>query len=339
MSISNQTDKIFGTGDGVTLIFSFPFKIFSPTDLVVYEIDTTQTPNVSYQKVYQTDYTVVINTSGEGGTLTFTVAPPLNWQTLIQRVEPFTQSLELNTEGNLPAQQIENQLDLMTMLCIQVNEAVSRCPQLPVTYNGTLPLLMPAPQANLVIGWDPTGTFLVNLMATAAGTIAVPISNANLQALIAANLVNGSSLYGLGNIVAGAGIIPVAHLPVGTTANKVLQLNGSAQIPAVDGSQLSNLPNQRITTQSNPTRVAGTVYTNATGKPIVVAVSVAINESSQFSACSDNTGMPSLVVGIFSNSINEFNEGTITFIVLPGNNYSVTVTAGSGSIGQWIEWN
>lgn len=33
-----------------------------------------------------------------------------------------------------------------------------------------------------------------------------------------------------------------AALDVGTTANKVVQLDGSAKLPAVDGSQLTNLP-------------------------------------------------------------------------------------------------
>jgi hypothetical protein len=221
MSISNQTDKIFGTGDGTTTVFSFPFKIFAPTDLVIYEIDTTQTPNVSHTKTYLTDYSVSINTVGEGGTVTFVVAPPLSWQTLIQRVEPFTQSLVLNTEGNLPAQQIGNQLDLMTMLCIQVNEAVSRCPQLPVTYSGSLPLIMPLPQAGLVLAWDPTASFLVNVVATTQGNIALPISNGNITALTAANKVNGSSLYGLGNTPSGAGALPKANIDP-TVANYTL---------------------------------------------------------------------------------------------------------------------
>jgi hypothetical protein len=233
MSISNQTDKIFGTGDGSTLIFSFPFKIFAPTDLVVYEIDTTQTPNITHTKAYLTDYTVSINTVGEGGTVTFTVAPTLSWQTLIQRVEPFTQSLSLNTEGNLPALQIENQLDLMTMLCIQVNEAVSRCPQLPVTYAGSLPVVLPLPQAGLVIGWDPTASFLVNMVSTTVGTIPLPISNGNISALTTANKVSGAALYSLNSTPSGAGIIPAANLQGIIPIGGIIMWSGSiASIPS-----------------------------------------------------------------------------------------------------------
>lgn len=53
--------------------------------------------------------------------------------------------------------------------------------------------------------------------------------------------IDGSEITGLGNIGAGAGTIPVANLPTGTTANKIVQLDGSAKLPAVDGSQLTGL--------------------------------------------------------------------------------------------------
>lgn len=232
MSISNQTDKIFGTGDGVTTLFSFPFKIFNASDLNVYKIDTTQTPSVTHGPlILNTDYTVSINLASEGGTVTFTVAPLATWQTLIQRVEPFTQSVVLNTEGNLPAQQIENQLDLMTMLCIQVNEGLSRCPQLPVTFSGSLPLAMPLPQAGLAIGWDPVTLLLTNLAVTGAGTIAVPISNSNLQTLTTAGLVSGASLFNLPLTPSSAGRLPMVNIASGTaTGAKFVRDDSTLQV-------------------------------------------------------------------------------------------------------------
>src|SRR6185437_15802623 len=51
----------------------------------------------------------------------------------------------------------------------------------------------------------------------------------------------------------------LAQLPTGTAANDVLQLDGSAKVPAVDGSQLTNMPfapsNLPINSQT------GTTYT------------------------------------------------------------------------------
>ena len=66
-----------------------------------------------------TDYTVWINPVAEGGTVTWTIAPPLGYVVQLTRQVPYTQSVTLPTEGALPALQISNQLDLMTMMIIQ----------------------------------------------------------------------------------------------------------------------------------------------------------------------------------------------------------------------------
>jgi hypothetical protein len=55
------------------------------------------------------------------------------------------------------------------------------------------------------------------------------------------NVASGDSFVNLSSIPLSAGIIPVDNIDVGTTANKILQLNSTAQIPAVDGSLLTKL--------------------------------------------------------------------------------------------------
>ena len=118
MSISNTTYQIQATGDGVTQTFSFPFKIFNATQLICTQINPAGgTPLGPY--VLGTDYTVWINPVAEGGTVTWTIAPPLGYVVQLTRQVPYTQSVTLPTEGALPALQISNQLDLMTMMIIQ----------------------------------------------------------------------------------------------------------------------------------------------------------------------------------------------------------------------------
>ena len=118
MSISNTTYQIQATGDGVTQTFSFPFKIFNATQLLCTQINPAGgTPLGPY--VLGTDYTVWINPVAEGGTVTWTVAPLLGYVVQLTRQVPYTQSVTLPTEGALPALQISNQLDLMTMMIIQ----------------------------------------------------------------------------------------------------------------------------------------------------------------------------------------------------------------------------
>jgi len=159
-SISIQTNKIFGSGNGVTKIFSYPFKIFNASELQVYTIASDGT--VTGPLTLNSDYSVTISTTSEGGTVIFTTPPVSGSQTLIKRVEPLTQSLVLVSEGALPAKQIENQLDKQMMTVVQLNETVSRCIQQPISSTlGTL--YYPEPVANLAVGWDPTGKFLTNV--------------------------------------------------------------------------------------------------------------------------------------------------------------------------------
>lgn len=78
-------------------------------------------------------------------------------------------------------------------------------------------------------------------------------------------------------VKAGTGITLDAsgvHVDVGTTASKIVQLDGSARLPAVDGSQLTNLP-------------SGTTYTAGDGIDItsdVISVDLATNPGLEFSA-------------------------------------------------------
>ena len=243
MSVSNQTNKTYGSGNGVTQTFSYPFKVFNVSELYAYTINALGV--VTGPLTYTTDFTATISSVTEGGTVTFVVAPPVGTTWFLKRVVPYTQSASIPSEGTFPGKQFENQLDLMTMMNIQIGETVSRCLQLPVTFTGTLPAVFPGAQTGLAIGWDANGN-LVNLAVSAIGSLPVPITNGNISPLTASNMVEGSALYGLGDIPAGAGVIPAANLPVGTTAGKIVQVDGANKLPAIDGSQLTNLPGVKV---------------------------------------------------------------------------------------------
>ena len=63
------------------------------------------------------------------------------------------------------------------------------------------------------------------------------------------NLVaaNASALTALNGSNIASGTVPVARIDTGTSANKIVILDGSARLPAVDGSQLTNLPSTGAT--------------------------------------------------------------------------------------------
>ncbi len=50
------------------------------------------------------------------------------------------------------------------------------------------------------------------------------------------------NLAGTGLVTSGAGATSTLNADVGTGANQLVQLDGSSRLPAVDGSQLTNLP-------------------------------------------------------------------------------------------------
>lgn len=67
------------------------------------------------------------------------------------------------------------------------------------------------------------------------------IVDTKLAQITTASKVSGAALTSLSSVPSGAGLLPVANVDTGTTANKIVILNGSAQLPAVDGSLLTSL--------------------------------------------------------------------------------------------------
>jgi len=90
------------------------------------------------------------------------------------------------------------------------------------------------------------------------------IVDTKLAQITTASKVSGAAITNLANIPSGAGAIPSVNIDSGTTANKVVKLDDNAKIPAVDGSQLTNTPQniiQIVNTQS------GAVATGTTQIP------------------------------------------------------------------------
>ncbi len=80
---------------------------------------------------------------------------------------------------------------------------------------------------------------------------------------------NGSALTNLNASNLATGTVPTARIDVGTTANKIVQLDGTGKLPAVDGSQLTNLP---AGTETDPTVKAINGLVKSNGTTIAAAV-------------------------------------------------------------------
>jgi len=83
------------------------------------------------------------------------------------------------------------------------------------------------------------------------------------------------NLAGDGIVVSGTGATSTLDVDSGTTANKIVKLDGSARLPAVDGSQLTNLPSAPVTSVNGATGAVSLYADNATlnlaGDGIVVS--------------------------------------------------------------------
>lgn len=117
------------TGNGVTTVFDYEFRILDETHIrVVREeagIETTLTLGA--------DYTVGGVGDDGGGSITVLVAP-LSSQTITNlRNMPFTQETDLENQGPFFAQTIEDALDLGVMRDQQLDERLSRAVMVPLS--------------------------------------------------------------------------------------------------------------------------------------------------------------------------------------------------------------
>ncbi len=96
---------------------------------------------------------------------------------------------------------------------------------------------------------DPTVTAINGLVKSNGTTISAATAGTDYLAPNG----NGSALTNLNASNLASGTVPTARIDVGTTANKIVQLDGTGKLPAVDGSQLTNLPTG---TETDPTVTA-----------------------------------------------------------------------------------
>jgi len=126
MTVTNQTNKTIQLGDGTTTTFNFSFPIFQASDLKVYKYLTSSTATTHTPLTITTDYTVVISSTTEGGSVTFVVTPLATETIAIVRDLSYTQTTDIDLNGNFPEVDVENALDKNSMLTIQLKEQTDR---------------------------------------------------------------------------------------------------------------------------------------------------------------------------------------------------------------------
>jgi hypothetical protein len=119
MTISTTTSKVSYTGNGVTTVFAYTFKIFADSEVTVY-VD-------GVLKTLTTHFTVSGAGTASGGNVTFTAGniPASSTSVVLLRNITKTQLTDYVENDSFPAETHESALDKLTMLVQDVDNAVT----------------------------------------------------------------------------------------------------------------------------------------------------------------------------------------------------------------------
>lgn len=214
MTVQTTTSRADYTGNGVTTAFTVPFYFLDNTHLKV--LRTQISTGVTTTLALTTDYTVSGAGVGSGGTITCVAAPTSDQRLSILRNIPLTQLIHYVPNDPFPAASHEQAIDQLTMEVQQLNEAQNRALTLgPASYGVSTAL--PTPQGSRFIGWDASGSYLINYDASTVGAVLASVPSYTLTFS-----GNGSST------TFDLGAYP------GTAANTDVFISGVRQRPTLD---------------------------------------------------------------------------------------------------------
>lgn len=162
MALSSTTYRVAFAGNGSTTAFSFPYYFLLNADLVVIlRVDST---GVETTKTITTHYTISGAGNPSGGTVTMVTAPATGETLIVYRDPAITQGLDIVANDSLPADDLEESLDRLTMIAQRLDGRMDRAVTLSEgttdPFTATLPaLLTDNPGATIVVndagdGWD-----------------------------------------------------------------------------------------------------------------------------------------------------------------------------------------
>ena len=253
MTVASSTNRVDYTGNGSTTVFSFTFRIFAATDLVVTKADADGVETVL---TLNTDYTVTGVGSYSGGTVTISPALSSDYDLTIQRVLPLTQETDLRNQGQFFAETHEDVFDRMSMINQQLQEQLDRAAKLPVTNTADADALV----ADIVLLADNLSdlntiadaisdiqtvaddlneaTSEIEVVAgaiTNVNTVGSNISNVNTVAGVSSNVTtvagvaaNVTTVAGISSAVSGVAAISSAVSAVNSNATNINAVNSNA---------------------------------------------------------------------------------------------------------------
>jgi hypothetical protein len=191
MTIETTAIKAVAQGNGATTVWPFTFLIPATDDVVLTLVDVASgNPTV----IAPVNYTVSGAGSANGGTVTYPLSGspvPSTYFVVVERALPLTQETDLQNQGAVYPEDIEDALDYLTMLTQQLQDQIDRAIVFSVadTVETTLPTA--AARAGLFLGFDADGNPVAVDGLTAGTTVSAamipvvtaPTTSAALTAL------------------------------------------------------------------------------------------------------------------------------------------------------------
>ena len=166
ITIADNADPrdLYAIGATPTSVFPITFAFFNLGDVKV--IKTVA--GVDTQLILGADYSVTPDTTFDGGyiggSLTLSV-PVTNCNLTVYYDAPLQRLDDLPNTGPFDIRTLNTTLDRYMTLLQQLRAAIRRIPILSITTAGDLlDLIFPPPIPYALIGWDPTGTHLVDYL-------------------------------------------------------------------------------------------------------------------------------------------------------------------------------
>ena len=289
MAVSSTTRKQQFTLNQVTDEFDFTFRALPdvPTDIK----SQVTTNGTTYSLVYTTDYTVSVESDGNGGTLTLVNAAAVSKGTItVYRETTNTQTSDYDDYNQFPSDTLEEDLDIRTFVSQEAAEDLVRAFKLSVSQDTTLvDTTMPPPAGTKTFGWNSAGDAIINYdnpgvvsaVATAAATAAsTSASEASTSATASSSSATTSASEST-TAVAAAASFPSTPFSTANGGTGIATTGGSLQVLRMK-SDVTGLEYSTIVTQST-IAVDEVTISNSSGTLIIkdAAVSQAKLKTSQ----------------------------------------------------------
>lgn len=173
MTVTSQISRNDYNGNGVTTQFPVTFRFLQNSQIKVIRtiVATGVATTLTLDAAGADGYSVTGANLPSGGQVTLNVALPLGSRLSILRNVPVTQEIDYLPNDPFPAESHELGLDKLTMAIQQQSEISSRSITLPPQTVGVSTEL-PSPVPFNLIGWNPSGTAIINIQPPEIATVA-----------------------------------------------------------------------------------------------------------------------------------------------------------------------